>query len=41
MAVDIRLTCEALPPDSTEDEVEAKNLVTPGSIITRETGFMR
>jgi len=41
MAVDIRLTCEVLSLDEPSDDVEPKNLVTPGSIITRETGFMR
>nr|CAG4641852.1 EOG090X09DD [Eurycercus lamellatus] len=39
--VDIRLASEILPLEFQIDTVEPKNLVTPGSIITRETGFMR
>lgn len=40
MMVDIRLQSE-VPRDDTVDVVEPKNLVTPGSIITKGTDFMR
>jgi len=40
MMVDIRLQSE-VPTDDTVEIVEPKNLVTPGSIITRGTDFMR
>ena len=38
--VDIRLQSE-VPSDDAVEIVEPKNLVTPGSIITRGTDFMR
>ena len=40
MMVDIRLQSE-VPSDDAVEIVEPKNLVTPGSIITRGTDFMR
>lgn len=39
--VDIRLASEIPQFDIVADYVEPKNLVTPGSLITEETGFMR
>nr|CAG4644941.1 EOG090X09DD [Leptodora kindtii] len=41
MAVDIRLTCQVLSLELASDDTEPRNVVTPGSIITKETGFMR
>nr|CAG4641020.1 EOG090X09DD [Eulimnadia texana] len=41
MAVDIRLASEVLLQDDNEDISEPRNLVTPGTTITTETGFMR
>lgn len=39
--VDIRLASEIKSLEIATDSVEPSNLVTPGSVITRETGFMR
>lgn len=39
--VDIRLASEIKSLQIATDSVEPSNLVTPGSVITRETGFMR
>lgn len=39
--VDIRLASEIPQFDIVADSAEPKNLVTPGSLITKETGFMR
>lgn len=39
--VDIRLAYELPLYDIVADSAEPKNLVTPGSLITKETGFMR
>lgn len=39
--VDIRLASELPSLDMVADSVEPKNFVTPGTIITKETGFMR
>ena len=39
--VDIRLASEIKALEIESDSVEPKNLVTPGSLITKETGFMR
>jgi hypothetical protein len=40
MAVDIRIAsaCERLKPENID---ELSNLVTPGDVITSDTGFMR
>lgn len=40
MMVDIRLQSE-VPSDDTVEIIEPKNLVIPGSIITKGTDFMR
>lgn len=39
--VDIRLASELPSIDLVTDGTDAKNFVTPGTIITKETGFMR
>jgi len=39
--VDIRLASQVPPLVIVSEDHEQRNLVTPGSIITRETGFMR
>lgn len=39
--VDIRLASEVPLFDIVADSTEPKHLVTPGSLITKETGFMR
>lgn len=39
--LDIRLASEVAEYEVDPESVEPSNLVTPGTVITRETGFMR
>lgn len=41
MMVDIRLASEVPIIDVVTESSEPKNFVTPGTVITEETGFMR
>ena len=40
MEIDIRLAAARINKDSTNQE-EPKHLMTPGDVITTDTGFMR
>ena len=40
MAVEIKLACSRLKKQNVENE-EPEHLMTPGDVITTDTGFMR